>query len=118
MTFKTTWQTFSNGTRHVRMDCAACGRLQRYLPQGRGGKPAYRYEPRPADAHADELRPPPESWTWIGYVRPGDGVWYPVVQAAGLAACWDALLTTHMVGDRLCMPSAPPAPRRAKDGAG
>jgi hypothetical protein len=107
LTFTTTWQTFANGTRHVRMNCAACGRFQRYLPQDRDGRPAYRHETRPADAHAAELRPPPASWCWIGYVRPGDGVWYAVAQTASLAGCWDALLTTHVVGDRLCVPTEP-----------
>lgn len=27
------WQTFSNGTRHIRVDCRRCGAYVRYAPQ-------------------------------------------------------------------------------------
>jgi hypothetical protein len=35
-TFKTRWQTFANGTKHIKQDCATCGAFQRYLPQHSG----------------------------------------------------------------------------------
>lgn len=28
-----TWTVFSNGTRHIRGDCAACGKFSQYVPQ-------------------------------------------------------------------------------------
>jgi hypothetical protein len=49
-TFTTRWQTFSNGTRHIKMSCAVCGRFIRYLSQK--GAPAFRHEPRKPGAHA------------------------------------------------------------------
>jgi hypothetical protein len=33
--FRTFWQTFANGTRHVRLDCTTCGQFVRYAKQHR-----------------------------------------------------------------------------------
>lgn len=27
------WQTFKNGTKHLRLECATCSKLYKYLPQ-------------------------------------------------------------------------------------
>jgi hypothetical protein len=31
--FTTAWQTFSDGTKHIRMDCARCGAFARWVSQ-------------------------------------------------------------------------------------
>lgn len=31
---KERYQTFANGTVHLRLECSLCGKLRRYLPQG------------------------------------------------------------------------------------
>jgi hypothetical protein len=103
--FRTSWQRFKDGTRHVRMDCAGCRRFVRYLKQADG--PDFRFEPRKAGAHAAELAPPAPSWVWVGHVRQADEVWRPVALSSTLAGCWEALLTFPGEGDRLCIPSRP-----------
>jgi hypothetical protein len=105
--FKTTWQTFKNGTKHVRMECAICGRFQRYLPQKKDDQPGFEHQPAQSDLHAKEMAPIPARWDWIGYVRGTDKVWQPVALCKDLASCWDALLTTHQRGDLLCIPVMP-----------
>lgn len=108
--FTTRWQTFANQTRHVRMECGSCGAFVRYLPQHKEtATPNYRYEPKPVDSHRRETAPPHEGDQWLGFVRSSDDLWRPVALAATLAACWEALLTSHMVGDRLAMPVRPVA---------
>src|SRR6185312_6957850 len=101
--FRTSWQTFSDGTRHVRADCAACGAFVRYLKQP--GAPEPRHEPQRADASRPSLAPLPVSWRWIGWIRQADRVWRPVAEAATLEGCWDTLLHYPGEGDRLCIPS-------------
>jgi hypothetical protein len=105
--FTTTWQTFSNGTRHVRADCAHSGAYVRYLPRGGDGTPAYKLELRPPDASAISMAPPAPDAEWIGWVRPADGKWRPVALAQTLSRAWEALL--HFPGDvdRLAIPVLP-----------
>ena len=104
-TFKTTWQTFADQTRHVRLSCAVCGRFVRYLRQA--GLPEPKYEPSTERPGHPALRPPADGAEWLGLVRSDDGRWRAVALAGSLGACWDALLTTHMQGDRLCVPCLP-----------
>jgi hypothetical protein len=104
-TFKTFWQTFKDGSKHVRCECATCKAFVRYLPNP--GGPECHYEPRKAGAHEDELAAPPESWHWVGMVRQADEVWRAVAMAPTLGRCWDCLLTYPGEGDRLCTPTRP-----------
>ena len=53
--FQTAWQTFADGSRHIRMDCGTCGKFARYLPQGESGAPAFKHEP--PRGGRDPLRP-------------------------------------------------------------
>jgi hypothetical protein len=103
--FKTFWQTFADGSKHVRADCAACGAFVRYLKQP--GSPDFKHEPRKPGAHIDELAAPPDSWCWIGMIRQADELWRAVAMAPTLGRCWDCLLTYPGEGDRLCVPSKP-----------
>ncbi len=105
--FTTTWQTLPDKTRSVRMDCVACGAFVRLLPQRRDGTPDFQHQPRPADAHARDLAPPPDGWSWLGFIRQSDQVWRPVALAASLPGCWDCLLTFPGRGDLLCVPVRP-----------
>jgi hypothetical protein len=102
--FTTSWQTFADGTRHLRMGCRACGGFVRFLKQSKD-QPDYRKEPRRPDAHQPELTPPATSWEWIGLIRHSDQVWRAVALAPTLARCWDSLLHYPGEGDRLCVPS-------------
>ncbi len=97
-----------DGGRAPYLRCTGCGATVRELPLPGCGVPSYVFEPRPADAHAVELRPPPPSWVWVGYVRPTGGRWFAVALTSTLESCWDALLTTHMRGDLLAVPVKPP----------
>jgi hypothetical protein len=101
--FRTGRQTFADGTRHVRADCATCGAFVRYLKQP--GAPEPRLSPRRPDASRQSLAPPSASWRWLGWIRQADQVWRPVAEAATLEACWDVLLHYPGEGDRLCIPS-------------
>ncbi|HEX5271849.1 MAG TPA: hypothetical protein VFW33_15230 [Gemmataceae bacterium] len=111
--FKTFWQTFENGTRHVRCDCAECGAFVRYLKQP--GAPEPKYEPRKPTAHAGELATPPADWHWIGLIRQDDEMFHPVALAPTRDRCWDALLHFPGEGDRLIIPTrvVPPAVEEA-----
>jgi hypothetical protein len=129
--FKTAWQRFKDGSRHVRMSCAGCGKFIRYLSRGERGTPGqglgevgplratpgtdppsgFRHEQRPADAKPAHLAPPPAGWVWVGFIRQGDELWRPVALAEDLGRCWDALLSYPGKGDLLCTPSAPPPGR-------
>lgn len=115
--FKTSWQTFADGTKHVRMDCGDCGAFVRYLKQP--GAPGPKYEPRPPDAHAKALAPAPapDSWAWLGLIRQADQWWRPVAYAATLGGVWDALLTFPGQGDLLAIPTRPGQARAADEGA-
>jgi hypothetical protein len=104
--FRTAWQTFKDGSRHVRMSCAACNKFLKYLKKE--DELDFRHEPRRTDASAFKLRPPPESWVWIGYIRQADQVWRPVAMAPTLERCWDTLLHFPGDGDFLAAPSVPP----------
>jgi hypothetical protein len=109
--FTTCWQTFKDGTRHARLDCARCKRYVRYLPRGGPpGAPDFQLRRRPADAHRCETAPPPPGWVWIGYLRSHDGLWRPVAMAEDLAGLWNALLGSWQVGDVLAVPVMPPTP--------
>jgi hypothetical protein len=109
--FKTRWQTFVSGVRHVRMECASCKRFVRYLKQSPQSLD-YRHEPRRHDAHPPELTPPPASWEWIGLIRKSDQVWRAVALAPTLGRCWDTLLHNPGEGDRLCISTKPDPPRK------
>jgi hypothetical protein len=100
---KTAWQTFADGSRHVRATCAGCGKFLRYLPHG---YKVERADPQRMKTHP-ACRPPPESWHWLGYVRPGDGKWRPVALAPTLEKAWDVLLHCPLQGDLLCCPVRP-----------
>src|SRR4051794_24179303 len=64
----------------VRVDCAKCGATVRQLaPVGSADGPVY--EARPNGLSAQALAPPAESSWWLGYVRPADNRWRPVVLA-------------------------------------
>jgi hypothetical protein len=120
-TFKTSWQTFANGTRHLRMDCAECGRFVRFTKQTPAAlsaaveaeaekateSPPWHFDPRPSDANARETAPPPFGWEWLGHIRQADGVWRPVALASTLHGCWCALLTYPGKGDLLCQAIKP-----------
>jgi hypothetical protein len=103
--FRTFWQTFADGNKHVRCNCAKCGAFVRYLPKP--GGPECRYEPRKPNAHAAEMAPPPEGWVWIGMIRQSDKQWHAVAMAPTLDRTWDALLHYPGTGDYLCFPSKP-----------
>jgi hypothetical protein len=106
--FKTRCQEFRDGTRHVRADCARCGKFVRYLKQP--GGPDFkleRYRPDPDQPDHPAHEPPPESWRWVGFIRQADRVWRPVAEAPTLGRCWDALLHYPGDGDRLCVPTRP-----------
>jgi hypothetical protein len=106
--FRIYWQTFTNQSRHIRLDCASCGGFVRYLPQDRGpGQPMHRCERRPSDASKPSLAAPPESWCWIGLIRQDDEVWRTVALAPTLEGAWDCLLHYPGTGDLLCIPSRP-----------
>jgi hypothetical protein len=111
-TFRTFTQTFRDGTKHLRVECAGCGTFQRYAPQS--GPEAMRYQPRPADAHKEETTPPPSRWPWVGMIRLADGVWRAVALADDLGRCWDALLHYPGTGDLLVFPVRPESVRRAE----
>jgi hypothetical protein len=102
------WQTFANGTRHVRADCASCKGFVRYLKQT-ATAPDYLHRPLPPDAHLEARKAPPAGWDWLGWIRQHDGVWRPVALARTLACCWDALLHYPGKGDLLCIPTRPRA---------
>jgi hypothetical protein len=116
--FRTHWQTHSNGSQHVRADCARCGHFVRWLKQS-PSQPDYRYEPSPVTttmpAHHPARKAPPDVWTWIGLVRLDDGLWRPVATSRTQEGCWDTLLHYPGEGDRLCIPSRPTA-REEDDG--
>jgi hypothetical protein len=103
--FVTSWQTFANGTRHVRLSCGPCGRFIRYLKQE--GVPEPKYEPRPVTVSRAASKAPPESWQWLGLVRPEDRVWRAVALCPTLERCWDTLLTCPLQGDLLAYPVRP-----------
>jgi hypothetical protein len=105
--FTTAWQTFSDGSRHVRMSCAGCGRFTRYLPQHKDGTPRYRieYSTLPTDHPGRKL---PTDVQWIGMVRAADEVWRTVGMADSLEKCWDVVLSYRGEGDRLCCPTERP----------
>jgi hypothetical protein len=104
--FKTSWQVFTNGTRHARLTCAVCGRFERYLKQ-HPEQPDFRYQKCNPEIKGAARRPPPASWHWLAHIRHADGKWYPVAMAETLARCWDALLTYPYEGDRLAFPVEP-----------
>lgn len=108
--FTTVLQTFRDGTKHVRLDCAACKTFVRYASQD--GAPEPRHEHRPPDAHDELLAAPPASWHWLGLIRQDDGVWRAVALCPTLERCWEALLTLSGEGDRLCVPTRPPKPEK------
>jgi hypothetical protein len=103
--FTTCWQTFANGTKHVRMDCGRCGAYVRYLKQQ--GAPEPKVQFAPADTPRNRLAPPTpaDAWEWVGMIRLEDQVWRAVAKAPTLERCWDSLLTFGGEGDLLCMPS-------------
>jgi hypothetical protein len=113
-TFRTSWQTFRNGTKHVRMDCAACGRFIRYLKQPGGPEPRLELPPSDLPDHRRWSPTPEESWEWIGLHRGVDGLWRPVALAPTLERCWDCLLSFPSEGDLLAIPSL----RAARKGKG
>jgi hypothetical protein len=110
--FTTRWQTFSDGTRHVRMECAACGAFARYLPQRPDGAPHYRVEVSSLPSSHPAVQPPPVEFVWVGMVRTSDMIWRVVGTAPTLKRCWDVLLSHPSEGDRLAWPCEPP-PRPA-----
>jgi hypothetical protein len=103
--FRTLWQTFTDGARHVRMECSRCGTFARYLKQD--GAPEPRVELAPPDTPRNRRGAPvPEDkWEWIGLVRQEDQVWRAVAKALTLERCWDVLLHYPGEPDLLCMPS-------------
>jgi hypothetical protein len=107
---KTTWQTFADGSKHIRAECSKCGAFLRYLKQPAKVPVeevlAY-LTPAGPDAHPANTAPLPESWEWLGHVRQSDGLWRPVALCSTLAACWDSLLTFPGRADLLCCPVAP-----------
>jgi hypothetical protein len=109
---RTFWQTFADGTRHVRLECARCKRFIRWLPQHKHEKPEQEedepvgyYTKRPADVHAGEVKVPGSGWCWIGYVRLADEVWRPVALATSLARAWESLLSWPGRPEVLILPS-------------
>jgi hypothetical protein len=106
-TFTTVWQVFSDNSKHVRMECSACRRFVRYLPQHKDGTPRYRVEcsALPADHPGRKL---PTDVQWIGLVRAADQVWRTVGMADTLEKCWDIVLSVWVEGDRLCCPMETP----------
>src|SRR5262249_47776852 len=88
--FKTSWQQFAGGKKHLRADCARCGAFVRYLKQP--GAPEPEYQPAPEGTHRSNNAAPPDSWLWIGMIRLNDGLWRAVATAPTLAKCWDVLL--------------------------
>jgi hypothetical protein len=102
--FQTCWHTFRDGSRHIRVDCASCGRFQRYAPQEQS-----RYEPaQSVPLHGKSRNLPLDKCVWAGFIRPeGESDFLPVATAATLGRCWEALLTNHLEGDRLAIPIAP-----------
>src|SRR6266542_5977771 len=109
--FRTYWQTFANGNRHVRADCARCGAFVRYLKQE--GAPEPKFEPKRPDASAAATAAPADDAEWVGWIRPADGRWRPVALAATLGKCWDVLLTCPLDGDRLALPCNPQESRES-----
>jgi hypothetical protein len=109
--FKTCWQTFSNNTKHVRMDCGSCGAFIKYLKQHPETVPAGEvlaratYTPAGPEANRFNTAAAPADAEWVGHVRGSDGLWRPVCLAKDLAGCWDALLCYPAVGDLLCIPT-------------
>jgi hypothetical protein len=112
MAFTTTWQEFRDGSRHVRMDCAACAAIARYLPQKADGSPHFRAETSALPSNHPAVQPPPDEFVWVGMVRTSDMVWRVVATAPTLERCWDVLLSHPSEGDRLAWPCEPP-PRPA-----
>jgi hypothetical protein len=104
--FKTVWQTFANGTRHVRADCAKCKTFVRYLKQD--GAPEPEYRPRQPGASAYAYKAPPSDFWWIGYIRPDDGLWYAIALARTPGQCWDVLRYCPMDGETFIAPCRPP----------
>jgi hypothetical protein len=106
-TYRTSWQTFGNGTRHLRMECADCGVFARYLKQRPDGSPEFRMEVSALPATHPAVQPSPVGHVWVGMVRAADQVWRVVGQAATLERCWDVLLSHPCEGDRLAWPCEP-----------
>ena len=106
--FVTAWQTFSDGTRHIRMTCARCQAFVRWVKQD-GSEPMPRYEPAPAGNSTPSLAAPlpMDGWHWIGFIRQSDRVWRSVAYAPTLDACWECLLTYPGRGELLCCPTRP-----------
>jgi hypothetical protein len=103
--FQTSWRILSDGTRHARLECAACLRFVRWPRQD--PQPEHKYEPRRPDVRGAALQPPPDRWHWLGFIRQADGLWKPVAMAETLGRCWEALLTYPYEGDLLAVPVEP-----------
>jgi hypothetical protein len=112
--FTTSWQTFRDGSRHIRVDCGACHRFVRYARQT--GSPAPRYRPAP-DVSGEQLAAPvpEEEWHWIGLIRQADNQWRPVALAKTLPRVWDVLLHYPGDGEFLCVPTRPVSPGETVD---
>jgi hypothetical protein len=106
--FRTYWQTFADGSRHVRVDCARCKKFVRYAKQT-ADAPEHKHEPVAADVPAwRKAAPvPQDKWDWLGLIRQDDNAWRPVALAPTLARAWDALLHYPGQGDLLCVPTRP-----------
>jgi hypothetical protein len=105
--FKTYWQTFTNGTRDVRAECAKCGAFAHYLPQ------ALAHKHKQADATPKHMPAPKDSDVWLGLVRLADGVWRAVAKATTLAKLWDVILShPSWPAEWLLVPSEDPSPKK------
>ena len=79
-------------------DCATCKRFVRYAPQHQ-----CRFES--ADIPHKPMRL--DGCQWLGFVRQQGHDWLLVVWAGSISGAWDALLTCHLEGDRLVVPTVP-----------
>ncbi len=103
----TTMRLGADGRGRTAVTCAGCGVFLRLLT--RRGDPEPGYEPCPPGVSEYALdAPPADSW-WLGLIRQRDDLWRAVALAGSHGRCWDALLTYAGEGDRLTMPTDPPA---------
>jgi hypothetical protein len=91
----TGWKT---GAGEVLLRCGTCDRIMhRALPED------FAHQPVDERCHVANGWPQSGSWRWAGFIKAAGGLWLLVAQAETLGGLWDALDSSWVSGERLCL---------------